>query len=52
MDEPGAWLDDVDEDDHRSIDERLDQECDKKRGLLYRSPQSQTGSEDLQGSDG
>src|SRR5499425_2507444 len=52
MDEPGAWLDDVDEDDHRSIDERLDQECDKKRGLLHRLPQARTGSEVLQRSDG
>src|SRR5262245_53716185 len=52
MDEPGSWLDDVDEDDHRSIDERLDQECDKERGLLHRSPQSQTSSEDLEEADG
>src|SRR5215469_6124044 len=52
MDEPGSWLDEVDEDDHRSINDRLDQESDKERGLLYRLPQSRTGSEDLQGSDG
>src|SRR5215467_9181732 len=52
VDEPGSWLDDVDEDDHRSIDERLDQECDKERGLLHRLSQSRTGSEDLQRSDG
>ena len=49
LDEAGSWLDDVDERDHRPIDERLDKECDKERGLLHRSPQSRTRSEDLQG---
>src|SRR5262249_56867217 len=52
MDEPGSWLDDVDEDDQRSIDECLDQERDKKRSLLDQPSWPRTRPEDLQKPEG